>query len=37
MLLFRRSLPNGKERTRLNRLANRLSKILAEIQNLQTT
>jgi len=37
MLVFRRSLPNGPARTHLNRLANRLTKILAEIQNLQTT
>jgi hypothetical protein len=36
MLVFRRSLPNGPPRTRLNRLANRLTKILTETQKLQT-
>jgi hypothetical protein len=35
--LFRRSLPNGDRRNRLDHLANRLTKILAEIQKLQTT
>ena len=34
MLLFRRSLPNGHARSRLDRLANRLTKILAEIRKL---
>ena len=29
--MFRRSLPNGDKRNRLDRLANRLTKILAEI------
>lgn len=37
MLVFRRSLPNSQARTRLNQLANRLSKILAEIHQLPTT
>jgi hypothetical protein len=37
MLVFRRSLPNGNARSRLNRLANRLTKILAETRKLQTT
>jgi integrase len=36
MLVFRRSLPNGNARSCLNRLANRLTKILAEIRKLQT-
>ncbi len=35
--LFRRSLPNGDRRNRLDRLANRLTKILAEIRKIQTT
>ena len=35
--IFRRSLPNGDKRQRLDRLANRLTKILAEIRKLQTT
>ena len=35
MLVVRRSLPNGPARSRLNRLANRLTKILAEIRKLQ--
>jgi integrase len=35
MLVFRRSLPNGNDRSRLDRLANRLTKILAEIRKLQ--
>ena len=35
MLVFRRSLPNGKARSRLDRLANRLTKILAETRKLQ--
>jgi hypothetical protein len=33
---FRRSLPIGEMRNRLDRLANRLTKILAEIRKLQT-
>lgn len=37
MEMFRRSLPNGKDRKRLLRLSNRLVKILAEIRRLQTT
>jgi integrase len=36
MLAFRRSLPNGHARSRLDRLANRLTKILAELRKLQT-
>ena len=36
MVMFRRSLPNDKARTRLHRLSNRLSKIVAEIRKLQT-
>jgi integrase len=36
MLVFRRSLPNGNARSCLNRLANRLTKILAQIRKLQT-
>jgi len=35
--VFRRSLPIGEMRTRLDRLANRLTKILAEIRKLKTT
>jgi hypothetical protein len=35
MLVFRRSLPNGNARSRLDRLANRLTKILAETRKLQ--
>jgi integrase len=35
--MFRRSLPNGNARTRLNRLTNRLKKILAEIRKLRIT
>ena len=34
--IFRRSLPMGDKRSRLDRLANRLSKILAEIRKLQS-
>jgi len=37
MLVFRRSLPNGHARSRLNRLANRLTKMLAEIRKLQVS
>ena len=37
MEMFRRSLPNGNERSRLDRLSNRLTKILAEIRRLHTT
>ncbi len=36
MLVFRRSLPNGHARSRLDRLANRLTKMLAEIRKLQS-
>jgi len=36
ILAFRRSLPNGTSRSRLDRLANRLTKILAEIRKLKT-
>ena len=36
MMIFRRSLPNGNAHTRLHRLSNRLSKILAETRKLQT-
>ena len=35
MLVFRRSLSNGNARSRLDRLANRLTKILAETRKLQ--
>jgi integrase len=35
--IFRRSLPNGEKRKCLDRLANRLTKILAELRNLHTT
>jgi hypothetical protein len=34
--IFRRSLPIGDKRSRLDRLANRLTKIFAEIRNLQS-
>jgi integrase len=34
--IFRRSLPDGDNRQRLDRLANRLTKILAEIRKLKT-
>jgi hypothetical protein len=34
--IFRRSLPMGGKRSRLDRLANRLTKILAEIRKLQS-
>ena len=37
MEMFRRSLPNGNARSRLDRLSNRLTKILAETRRLQTT
>lgn len=36
LLMLRRSLPNGHARSRLDRLANRLTKILAEIRKLKT-
>jgi len=36
MLVYRRSLPSDNVRCRLDRLANRLSKILTEIRKLQT-
>jgi integrase len=35
--IFRRSLPTGDKRNRLDRLANRLTKILAEMRKLKTT
>ena len=35
--MFRRSLPNDDKRNRLDRLANRLTKIVAEIRKLKTT
>jgi hypothetical protein len=35
--MFRRSLPSDDSRSRLNRLSNRLTKILAEIRKLRTT
>ncbi len=35
--MFRRSLPNSDKRSRLDRLSNRLTKILAEIRKLKTT
>jgi integrase len=35
--IFRRSLPIGDKRSRLDRLANRLTKILAELRKLHTT
>ncbi len=37
MVIFRRSLPNSDARARLDRLANRLTKILAQIKKLQNT
>jgi hypothetical protein len=37
MLVFRRSLSNCNARTRLARLSNRLTKILAEFKKLPTT
>jgi hypothetical protein len=37
MLVFRRSLPNGHARSRLDRLANQLTKMLAEIRKLQVS
>jgi integrase len=37
MLVLRRSLPNGQARSRLDRLANRLTKILAEIRTSKST
>ena len=37
LILFRRSLPNLKMRNRLDRLANRLTRILAEIRKLKNT
>jgi len=33
MLVLRRTLPNGHARSRLDRLANRLTKILAELRS----
>jgi integrase len=36
MLVYRRSLPNGATRSHLDRLANRLTKMLAEMRKLQT-
>jgi hypothetical protein len=36
MEMFRRSLPNGRVRSCLDRLTNRLTKIIAEIHKLQT-
>jgi integrase len=36
MLVYRRSLPNGSTRSRFERLANRLTKILAEIREIHT-
>jgi hypothetical protein len=35
--MFRRSLPTNDKRDRLDRLANRLTKILAEMRKLKTT
>jgi len=35
--MFRRSFPNGDKRNRLDKLANRLTKILAELRKLKTT
>jgi hypothetical protein len=35
--IFRRSLPNNDQRQRLDRLANRLTKIHTEIRKLKTT
>jgi hypothetical protein len=37
LVMFRRSLPGSDSRSRLDRLSNRLTKILAEIRNLRTT
>jgi site-specific recombinase XerD len=37
MEMFRRSLPSGDQLTRLNRLANRLAKILTQIKKLKNT
>lgn len=37
MVIFRRSLPNSDARARLDRLANRLTKILAQIKKLPNT
>jgi len=37
MLVFGRSLPNGNAHTRLGRLSNRLTKILAEFKKLPFT
>jgi site-specific recombinase XerD len=37
MEMFRRSLPNGDLKVRLNRLVNRLTKILAQIRKLKNT
>jgi integrase len=37
LVMFRRSLPSGDSRSRLDRLSNRLTKILAEIRKLRTT
>ena len=37
MEMFSRSLPNGPARSCLSRLANRLTKILAELRKLHTT
>jgi len=34
--LFRRTLPNGTSRHRLDRLSNRLTKIVTEARNLAT-
>jgi hypothetical protein len=34
--MFRRALPNGTSRRRLDRLANRLTKILSEARKLAT-
>jgi len=33
--MFRRSLPNGTSKRRLDQLANRLTKVLAEIRKLK--
>jgi site-specific recombinase XerD len=37
ILIYRRSLPNSDDRSRLDRLANRLTKILAETRKLKTS
>jgi hypothetical protein len=37
LVMFRRSLPSVDSRSRLNRLSNRLTKILTEIRKLHTT